>query len=140
MKFTEEQEMLRELAQKFADNEVRPLADEIDRNEDVPMELIKQAADLGFLGIPFPEEYDGADMGETGYCLMLEEIAKACLSTAVVIGGHVSIGTMAVYLGGSEEQKKRFLAHMWTGKEIDALGFTDPGARSDARAVSTTPD
>ena len=136
-KFTEEQEMLRELAQKFADNEIRPIADKIDRDEDVPIELIKQAAELGFLGIPFPEKYDGADMGETGYCLMLEEIAKACLSTAVVIGGHVSIGAMAIYVGGSEEQKKRFLPDMCTGEKIGAFALTEPGAGSDAGAIAT---
>ena len=105
--FSEEHEMVRELARKFADKEVRPLAESNDKNSEVPRELVDKSAELGFLGIPFPEEYGGGGMGEVGYCVMLEEIARACFSTAVVIGGHVSIGAMAVYLGGTEEQKKK---------------------------------
>ena len=130
--------MLRELAKKFADNELRPRADEIDRNEDVPIELMKSAAELGFLGVPFPEEYGGSGMGEIGYCVMLEEISKACFSTSVAIGGHVSIGAMAVYLGGSEEQKERFMPALCSGEKIAAYALTEPQAGSDAAAIRTT--
>lgn len=136
--FSEEHEMLRELAKKFADNELRPRADEIDRNEDVPIELMKSAAELGFLGVPFPEEYGGSGMGEIGYCVMLEEISKACFSTSVAIGGHVSIGAMAVYLGGSEEQKERFMPALCSGEKIAAYALTEPQAGSDAAAIRTT--
>lgn len=135
--FTEEHEMLRELAKKFADHELRPRAEEVDKRGEVSREVLNQAAELGFLGIPFPEEYGGAGMGEIGYCIMLEEVSRACFSTSVVIGGHVSIGTMAIYLGGSEEQKQRFMPALCVGEKIAAFALTEPGAGSDAAAIRT---
>ena len=136
--FSEEHQMVRDLARKFANKEVRPLAEEIDKNCDVPRELLSKSAELGFLGMPFPEEYGGADMGEIGYCIMLEEITRACFSTAATIGGHVSIGAMAVYLGGNEEQKKRLLPPMCAGEKLAAFALTEPQAGSDAGAMRTT--
>jgi len=135
--FSEEQEMLRELAKKFADKEVRPQAAEIDKNAEVPRQLIDKAAELGFMGAPFPEKYGGGEMGETGYCIVLEEVAKACLSTAVVIGGHVSIGAMAIYLGGNERQRLHFLPKLCSGEKIAAFALTEPQAGSDSSAIST---
>ncbi|MBU0519990.1 acyl-CoA dehydrogenase family protein [bacterium] len=137
-RFTEEHEMVGELARKFAENEVRPLAMDIDRNADVPKELIDKISELGFMGIPFPEEYGGGDLGEIGYCILTEEIARVCLSTAATIGGHVSIGAMAVYLGGTEEQKQRLLPEMCMGEKLAAFALTEPQAGSDAGAISTT--
>ncbi len=136
--FSEEHEMVRELARKFADKEVRQHAEANDKNSDVPREIIDKAAELGFLGLPFPEKYGGADMGEIGYCIMLEELARACFSTAVVIGGHVSIGAMAVYLGATEEQKKRLLPAMCAGEKLASFALTEPQAGSDAGAMRTT--
>jgi len=135
--FTEEHEMIRELARKFADKEVKPLAEAIDKNGEVPLELINKAAELGFLGVPFPEEYGGGDMGEIGYCIVLEEIARACLSTAVVIGGHVSIGTMAIYISGTEDQKHKFLPVLCAGEKLAAFALTEPQAGSDAGAIAS---
>jgi len=135
--FSEEHEMLRELARKFTDKEVRPLAVSIDKNGEVPRELLDKTAELGFLGVPFPEKYGGGDMGETGYCIILEEIVRGCFSTAVVIGGHVSIGTMAIYLGGDEEQKRKFLPSLCTGEKLAAYALTEPQAGSDAAAITT---
>ena len=136
--FSEEHEMLRDFARKFADKEVRPLAEANDKNGEVPLNLIKKAAELGFLGVPFPEKYGGGDMGEVGYCILLEEIARACFSTAVVIGGHVSIGTMAIYVSGTEEQKKKFLPILCAGEKLAAFALTEPQAGSDAGAIATT--
>lgn len=136
--FSEEHEMVRELARKFADKEVRPHAEEIDKNCDVPREILDKAAELGFMGMPFPEEYGGAGLGEIGYCIMLEEISRACMSTAAALGGHVSIGAMAVYLGGTEEQKKRLLPSMCAGEKLAAFAVTEPQAGSDAAAMRTT--
>ncbi|NQS99097.1 MAG: acyl-CoA dehydrogenase family protein [candidate division Zixibacteria bacterium] len=136
--FSEEHEMIREFARKFADKELRPIADEIDREGEIPREIIEKIAELGFLGTPFPEEYGGGGMGETGYCVLLEEIARGCFSTVVVIGGHVSIGTMAVFLGGTEEQKQRFLPAMCAGEKLAAFALTEPQAGSDAGAIRTT--
>jgi alkylation response protein AidB-like acyl-CoA dehydrogenase len=135
--FNEEHEMLRDLARKYADKEVRPHAEEHDKNAEVPRAIIDKAAELGFLGIPFPEEYGGGEMGEIGYCIMLEEVTRACFSTAVVLGGHVSIGAMAVYLGGNVDQKKRLLPPMCAGEKLAAFALTEPQAGSDAAAMST---
>ena len=98
--FSEEHQMLRELARKFADAELRPRAAEVDLDGEVSREVLNKATELGFMGVAFPEEYDGGAMGEVGYCLLMEELARGCMSTAVVIGGHDSIGAMAIYLAG----------------------------------------
>ena len=135
--FSEEHEMIRELARKFTDKEVRPLAESIDKNGEVPRQLIDKTAELGFLGVPFPDEYGGGDMGEIGYCIILEEIARACLSTAVVIGGHVSIGTMAIYVSGTGEQKQKFLPVLCAGEKLAAFALTEPQAGSDAGAIAS---
>ena len=135
--FSEEHDMLRDLSRKFADKEVRPHAEANDKNSEVPRDVLDKAAELGFLGLPFPEKYGGVEMGEIGYCIMLEEIARACFSTAVVIGGHVSIGAMAVYLGGTEEQKKRLLPPMCAGEKLASFALTEPQAGSDAAAMRT---
>jgi len=130
--------MLREVARKFADNELRPRAAEIDEKEEVPMEIIRKAADLGFLGVVFPEQYGGGGFGEIGYCVMLEEIARGCNSTAVVIGGHQSLGAMAIYLAGTEEQKQKYLKPLAEGKKLGTFALTEPAAGSDAAALKTT--
>lgn len=136
--FSEEHEMLRDLARKFADKELRPRAMEFDRNADVPREMLDKAAELGFLGVPFPEEYGGGDMGEVGYSILLEELTRGCFSTAVAVGGHVSIGAMAVYLAGTSEQKQRFMPALCAGEKLAAFALTEPQAGSDAGAQKTT--
>jgi alkylation response protein AidB-like acyl-CoA dehydrogenase len=136
--FTEEQLMLRDVARRFTNDEVRPRAAEIDEKEEVPLELIQKAAELGFLGVVFPPEYGGGGFGEIGYCMMLEEIARGCNSTAVVIGGHQSLGSMAIYLAGTEEQKQKYLRQLAEGKKLATFALTEPGAGSDAGAMKTS--
>src|SRR5262245_3519514 len=116
--FTEEQQMLRETVRRFVDQEVRPLAAQIDREKKVPRALITKAAELGLLGMAFPEEYGGAGVGKVGYCIMLEELARGCSSTATLIGAHQGIGAMAIYLDGSEEQKRKYLVPLAEGRLI----------------------
>ncbi len=89
------------------------------------------------LGVAFPEEYDGSGMGEVGYCILMEELSRGCMSTAVVIGGHESIGAMAIYLAGNEEQKQRYLKPMARGELIGAFALTEPEAGSDVGAIRT---
>jgi alkylation response protein AidB-like acyl-CoA dehydrogenase len=137
-RFSEEHDMLRDLARKFADKELRPRARQNDLDADVPREVLNKAAELGFLGLPFPEEYGGGDMGEIGYCVLLEELTRGCFSTAVAIGGHVSIGAMAVYLAGTPEQKQRFMPALCSGEKLAAFALTEPQAGSDAGAQKTT--
>jgi alkylation response protein AidB-like acyl-CoA dehydrogenase len=135
--FTEEQKLLRDMVRRFADEEIRPIAREIDEKEEVPRALLRKAAELGLLGVVFPEEYGGGGMGETGYCIVLEEVARACASTATVIGGPQSIGAMTVLLFGSEEQKRRYLPAMAAGEQLAAFALSETEAGSDAAALRT---
>lgn len=135
--FTEEQKMLRDVARKFTDNEVRPFAAMIDEKEELPFEIIKKAAELGFLGVAFPEQYNGGGFGEIGYCILLEEISRGCNSTAVTIGGHESLGAMAIYLCGNEEQKQKYLKPLAEGKFLAAFALTEPNAGSDVSSMKT---
>ncbi len=136
--FSEEHNMLRDMVRKFTTNEVKPLAAKIDKEHKVPRELINKAAELGLMGIPFPEKYGGADMGEIGYCIMLEELSRGCASTSVTLGAHVSLCSTAIYLDGTEEQKQKYLTPLAQGKKLGAFGLTEPQAGSDAAAIETT--
>ena len=104
--FSEEHVMLRDMIKKFVDKEVRPLARQIDEQEDIPMELIKKAAELGFLGMCYPEDVGGVGAGEIGYCILLEEFARGCASTTTMLAAHQSIGAYGIFVDGNDEQKK----------------------------------
>ena len=134
---TEEQKMLREMTRDFVNNEIKPIASKIDSDEKIPTELIKKMAELGFLGVSFPEEYGGGGFGEFGYCLMQEEIARGCMSTATFIGAHQSIGANVIYLGGNEAQKQKFLVPLAKGEKIGAFCLTEAQAGSDSFNVKT---
>jgi alkylation response protein AidB-like acyl-CoA dehydrogenase len=136
--FTEEQKMLREMVRDFADNEVRPIAKQIDENEKIPDELIKKLGELGLLGAAFPVEYGGGGFGEVGYCIIQEEISHACLSTSTFIGAHQSIGTNAIFIGGSEQLKQKYVVPMAQGKLIGAFCLTEVQAGSDSFNLRTT--
>ncbi|NOS85785.1 MAG: acyl-CoA dehydrogenase [Ignavibacteria bacterium] len=136
--FTEEQLMLREMVRDFAVNELKPIAQQIDQNEKIPAEIIKKLAELGLLGAAIPEEYGGGGFGEVGYCIMQEEISRACLSTATFIGAHQSIGTNAIYLGGSEMLKQKYVVPLAKGEKIGAFCLTEVQAGSDSFNVKTT--
>jgi alkylation response protein AidB-like acyl-CoA dehydrogenase len=135
--FPKEYELFRRMARRFAENEVKPLAKTIDREHRVPHETIAKAASLGLMGVPFPQKYGGMGGGEIGYCILAEELGRVCSSTATVIGAHIGIASMAIYLDGSEEQKQRYLVPMAQGKAIGAFGLTEPEAGSDAAAIKT---
>lgn len=139
-KFTEEQNMLREMVRDFTNNEIKPIASKIDLEGKIPEELIKKMAEIGLLGISFPEEYGGSGFGEVGYCLMQEEIGRGCMSTATFIGAHQSIGANTIYLGGNEEQKKKFLVPLAQGEKIAAFGLTEAQAGSDSFHLKTKAD
>ena len=136
-KLNEEQTMLREMVRDFTNNEIKSIASQIDKEEKIPDELIKKLGELGLLGIAFPEEYGGGGFGEIGYCIMQEEISRGCMSTATFIGAHQSIGTNAIYLGGSEEQKKKFMPPLTAGEKIAAFCLTEAQAGSDSFHLKT---
>jgi len=134
---TEEQKMLREMARDFVNNEIKPIAAQIDAEEKIPEDLRKKLGELGFLGVSFPEEYGGGGFGEVGYCVMQEEIARGCMSTATFIGAHQSIGSNVIYLGGTEEQKQKYLVPLAKGEKIGAFCLTEAQAGSDSFNVKT---
>jgi len=136
--FTEEQLMLREMVRDFATNELKPIAQKIDENEKIPPEIIKKLGELGLLGASIPEQYGGGGFGEVGYCIMQEEISRACLSTATFIGAHQSIGTNAILLGGTEFLKQKYVVPLAKGEKIGAFCLTEVQAGSDSFNVKTT--
>ena len=129
--------MLRDMVRDFVNSEIRPIAMKIDEEEKIPPELIKKMAELGLLGAVFPPEYGGGGFGEVGYCLMQEEIARACMSTATFIGAHQSIGSNAIYIGGSEALKKKYLVPLAEGRMIGAFALTEVLAGSDSFNLRT---
>ena len=134
---TEEQQMLRDMTRDFVNNEIKPIAAKIDEEEKIPKELIQKLGELGFLGVVFPEEYGGGGFGEVGYCLMQEEMARGCMSTATFIGAHQSIGANVIYIGGNEEQKQKYLTPLAKGEKIGAFCLTEAQAGSDSFNVKT---
>lgn len=138
LKFTEEQEMLRSMVREFTNAEIKPLAKKIDQEELIPEELIKKIAKAGLLGTMFPEKYGGGGFGEVGYCIAQEEIARGCGATATFIGAHQSIGTNAIYIGGSEELKQKYLPQLTSGEKIAAFCLTEAEAGSDSFNLRTT--
>ena len=135
--FSKEHQLLRKTIREFVRREVAPIAAEIDEQERVPWETIRKAAKLGFLGVPFPQEYGGGGAGEIGYCIMAEEISRVCSSTMTILGAHIGIGTMAIYLDGTPEQKARYLPPLCRGEKLAAFALTEPQAGSDAARIRT---
>lgn len=135
--FTEEQLMLREMVRDFTNKEIKPIASQIDEEAKIPESLIKKLGEIGVLGVAFPEEYGGGGFGEIGYCLTQEEIARACMSTATMIGAHQSIGANVIYLGGSEEQKQKYLTPLASGEKLAAFCLTEAQAGSDSFNLRT---
>lgn len=134
---TAEATMLRQAIREFVDKEVRPIARAIDEEERVPLETLKQAGQLGFLGIPFPEQYGGADAGIVGYCILMEEMNRVCASHATIIGAHTQLCAMSIYQAGDAAQKDKYLRALNEGRMLGAWALTEPGAGSDAAHIST---
>src|SRR5271154_5995630 len=134
---TDEQKAIQSLAREFARDEVRPRAEEMDRNERFPYELIAKMAELGFMGLPFPEEYGGAGADTVSYALAVMEIARADASTAITLAAHVSLGSTPFALFGTEEQKQKYLVPLARGAMLWGFGLTEPQAGSDAGALRT---
>ncbi len=138
MQVTEEAAMLREMVRSFAENEIKPLAAEIDREERFPHETIGKMAELGLLGITVPEEAGGSGMDTLCYAVAIEEIARVCGSTALIMAAHVSLACQPLLLFGTPEQKERYLAPLASGRVLGAYGLSEPDAGSDAGATRTT--
>jgi acyl-CoA dehydrogenase len=135
---SEEHELLRVAVREFADGVIRPIADDIDRNHAIPPEVIRHMAELGFMGVAIPEEFGGAGMGETGLCIVMDELTRGDFSVAVTLGAHASIGAMSVLVGGTPEQKRRFLPDFASGAKLTCYALSEAGAGSDPAAMKTT--
>ncbi len=135
---TEEQVMIRDMVSKFAKEEIAPFSSENEKNGIFPAEIIKKAGELGLMGVAYPPEYGGAGMDYVSYMLAVEEISKACASTGVIISAHSSLSLDPIFRFGTEEQKKKYLPDLCSGKKIGCHALTEPGAGSDAGATKTT--
>ena len=139
MDFTlsKEHEMARTLFHDFAEKEVKPLAQEVDETEHFPRETVEKMAKNGFLGIPVPKEYGGQGCDILTYAMCVEELAKVCGTTAVIVSAHTSLCCDPILTFGTEDQKKKYLPDLASGKKIGAFGLTEPGAGTDAQGQQT---
>ena len=133
-----EHELFRDTVRAFALERVAPVAEELDRESRFPYELVAEMAGLGLMGIPFPEELGGAGGDTLAYALAVEELARIDSSVAITLAAHTSLGTMPIYLFGSDEQKQRWIPPLARGERLAAFGLTEPEAGSDAGATRTT--
>ncbi|MGD8623165.1 MAG: acyl-CoA dehydrogenase [Anaerolineae bacterium] len=134
----EEQRLVRDMVRDFAQNEIAPRAAEVDKSEEFPADNIEQMAELGLLGLPYPEKYGGGGGDYLSYAIAVEEIARACGSTALIYAAHVSLGCGPIYAFGTEAQKEKWLPRLCSGRGLAAFGLTEPEAGSDAGATRTT--
>ena len=134
---SDEQRMLRDTVRDFARQEVRPVAEELDRTKSFPYEIVKQLGALNLMGIPFPEEYGGGGGDTLAYALAVEELTRVDSSVAITLCAHTSLGTQPIYLFGSEEQKQEWMPKLTSGALLGAFGLTEPEAGSDAGNVRT---
>lgn len=130
-------EMARTLFREFAENEVKPLAQELDEEERFPKETVEKMAKYGFLGIPVPKEYGGQGCDPLTYAMCVEELAKVCGTTAVIVSAHTSLCIDPIMTYGTEEQKQKFLTPLAKGEKLGAFGLTEPGAGTDAQGQQT---
>jgi short-chain 2-methylacyl-CoA dehydrogenase len=129
--------LLRETVRDFAEQEVAPVAEELDREKRFPADIVRRMGELGWMGIPFPEEVGGAGGTSLQYAIAVEELTRVDSSVAITMCAHTSLGTQPVYLFGSEEQKARLLPDLCAGRKLGAFGLTEPEAGSDAGNVKT---
>jgi short-chain 2-methylacyl-CoA dehydrogenase len=134
---TDEQELLRRTVRDFAESRVAPVAEEIDREERFPYELVSEMAALGLMGIPIPEEYGGSGGDTVSYAIAIEELTRIDSSVAITVAAHTSLGTMPIYLFGDDAQKREWLPQLASGDKLAAFGLTEPSAGSDAGATRT---
>jgi short-chain 2-methylacyl-CoA dehydrogenase len=133
-----EQKLIQQTVRDFARAEVAPVAEELDRDHRFPYEIVAKLGELGLMGVPFPEEYGGGGADTLSYALVIEELARIDASVCITVAAHTSLGTMGIYLWGSEEQKREWLPELCHGRRLAAFGLTEPEAGSDAGNTRTT--
>ena len=131
-------ELFRNAMREFLRSEIQDTVEYYDKAEKFPEDNIRKFADMGYMGIPIPQKYGGAELGEFGYGLATQEIGKVCSSHGTIIGAHTGLCCVPIWLFGSEEQKQKYLIDLASGKKLGAFGLTEPGAGSDAANIKTT--
>lgn len=134
----EKYELLKQMYSEFTENEVAPIAHEIDEEEKFPYETVEKMGKYGFLGIPFPKEYGGEGGDYLGYAIAVEELSKACGTTGVIVSAHTSLCGSPIFEFGTKEQKEKFLVPLAKGEKLGAFGLTEPNAGTDAAGQQTT--
>lgn len=130
-------EEIRRTVRDFAEREIIPVADELERKGEFPHDIIRKAAGLGLLGVPYPEEVGGTGLDSLAYAITVEELSRASGSVGIIVSAHTSLGCNPLYLAGTPEQKDRYLKPMASGEVLGAYGLTEPGAGSDSRGTRT---
>jgi alkylation response protein AidB-like acyl-CoA dehydrogenase len=133
-----EHELLRDTVRQFALERVAPVAEELDREQRFPYELVAEMSKLGLMGMTIPEEYGGAGTDTVSYAIAVEELTRIDSSVAITVAAHHSLGTLPIYYFGNEEQRRQWLPDLASGRKLAAFGLTEPGAGSDAGATRTT--
>lgn len=135
---SENQKMVQQLAKDFAEKEIKPVVMKYDESQEFPFEIIRKLGELGFMGVIFPEEYGGAGLGYFEYVMVIEEISKIDPSIGLSIAAHNSLCTNHVYTFGNEEQRRKYIPDLASGRKIGAWALTEPISGSDAGALRTT--
>jgi len=136
--YTQEQRQIRDMVADFVDDEVKPRAAGIDKEDEFPWDLVDQLAELDLMGMPFPEEYGGADLDYHAYPMALEEISRGSGGLGTIVAAHISLAGNMLYEFGDESQKEEYLTPLAEGKDIGAFALSEPGAGSDVPAMETT--
>lgn len=136
--FDENHLMIRDMVRDFAENEIAPVAAELDRTSRFPWENVRKMGELGLLGVPWPEEMGGAGMDGIAYLIAIEELAKVDASHAITISAHTTLGTSPIVSFGTDWQRETFVPHLASGRVLGGFGLTEPGAGSDAGGTQTT--
>ncbi|MFL6560430.1 MAG: acyl-CoA dehydrogenase family protein, partial [Bacillus sp. (in: firmicutes)] len=136
LSFTEEQEMMRKMVRDFANSEIAPFIEKMERGE-FPREILRKMGELGLMGIPVPEKYGGAAMDFTSYILAINELSKVSATVGVILSVHTSVCTNPILYFGSEEQKKKYVPKLATGEYLGAFCLTEPSSGSDAASLKS---
>jgi len=135
---SQDQKMIREMVREFATNELEPIAAEIDESREFPRASLKKMAELGLMGVVIPEEYGGAGMDFTSLAIIVEEISRVCASTGVITAVNNSLAAYPIFHFGTEEQRRKYLPDLCSGKKLGAIGITEANAGSDPASMETT--
>ena len=135
---SEEQLLIQAMVREFAAAEVAPIAAEIDRNHRFPEELIPKMGEIGLMGVPFPEEFGGAGADYLSFTIVVEELARVCASTSVIVAAHAGLAAYPIFTYGTPEQKEKYGRSLASGEKLGAFAITEPGAGTDAGSGKTT--